>query len=504
MPIATLRTTLFVLVTLVATSCSRGEPTRIATADSTVSGGPDAIVLRVARNGGLVRAYRYPRLDSVLWRSTDAAPALSAVLGFDQEDGVLAYLSKNGSPGWIDLRVGSVRPATRMPLSGVKSADAWSVYGVRRDTIIQRLTPSGDWSVSLGAKVLGLFPLPDGSLLVLRSRDGGAQLVRLRPPESTLLDSVRVASPLHTAASPLGDRIYFADKREVLPFGAQTLRAYARVPVTDDIADMVSTPSGDRLFVALEHTPAVEVIDRFTGAREARIDLPGMARELRMDPLGRMVLVRPSSGDSVWVVSVATNRVIHAMTTEWRGDLPSVVVDGSVAVIQGDDVLFVAPGETRPRMRVQGGSDEVWHFVFWNGFRPRAKELDLPVVFEDSVPPPVSPITFSDSVEPPRPQRVDSAPPRPTPVVPVDTPARPAAQRTGWTVSFAAVLSEEGARDLAKRINVDGQAARVVVSTTEGVRIHRVVLGPYTTRSEAERVGRSSGRSFWVFEGPPE
>jgi cell division septation protein DedD len=502
------RSALFVLLTVMVSACSRGEPARTASADSAVSGGPDAIVLRLAKAGGFMRAYRYPRLDSLVWRSTEPAPSVRAVLGFDQEDGVLAYLSKNGSPGWIDLRVGSVRAASRVPITGVTTADAWAVYGVRRDTIIQRLTPSGDWSVSLNAKIQRLFPLPDGSLLALRARGGGgAQLLRLRPPESALLDSVNVEAPLHTAVSPLGDRVYFAAQREVIPFGAQTLRGYPRVPLPDDVADMVSTPSGDRLFVALEHTPAIEVIDRFSGARTATVRLPAPARELRMDPLGRMVLVRPATGDSVWVVGVAANRVVHGVASEWREDLPAVVVDGSVAVIQSGDVLFVAPGEARPRMRVQGGSEEVWHFVFWNGFRPRAKELDLPVVFEDSMPRAVeTAVAARDSVEPPRPARVDTAPTaRAAPAPPVDTAApRPAAPRAGWTVSFAAVLSEEGARELARRINVDGQVARVVVTSTEGIRIHRVVLGPYTTRVEAERVGRSSGRSFWVFEGPPE
>jgi cell division septation protein DedD len=72
-----------------------------------------------------------------------------------------------------------------------------------------------------------------------------------------------------------------------------------------------------------------------------------------------------------------------------------------------------------------------------------------------------------------------------------------------WTVSFAALLSEERARDLAQQIRVDGQVARVVVSTTDGVRIYRVVLGPYADKAEAERVGRASRRSYWVFEGVP-
>ena len=32
---------------------------------------------------------------------------------------------------------------------------------------------------------------------------------------------------------------------------------------------------------------------------------------------------------------------------------------------------------------------------------------------------------------------------------------------------------------------------------------YRVVLGPYTTRDEAERVGRESKQSYWIYEGGP-
>jgi hypothetical protein len=33
--------------------------------------------------------------------------------------------------------------------------------------------------------------------------------------------------------------------------------------------------------------------------------------------------------------------------------------------------------------------------------------------------------------------------------------------------------------------------------------VYRVVLGPYASRAEAERIGKSSGQSYWIFEGAP-
>ena len=45
--------------------------------------------------------------------------------------------------------------------------------------------------------------------------------------------------------------------------------------------------------------------------------------------------------------------------------------------------------------------------------------------------------------------------------------------------------------------------ARVVTAMRDGAAIYRVVLGPYATKEEAERVGRESKQSFWVYEGGP-
>jgi len=88
----------------------------------------------------------------------------------------------------------------------------------------------------------------------------------------------------------------------------------------------------------------------------------------------------------------------------------------------------------------------------------------------------------------------------------VDT-SRPAAvaqpATTGFTVSFAALLTEDKAQQLASTINVGGTMAHVVTTTTAGSPIYRVVLGPYATRDEAVKVGRASKREYWVYEGSP-
>jgi septal ring-binding cell division protein DamX len=204
------------------------------------------------------------------------------------------------------------------------------------------------------------------------------------------------------------------------------------------------------------------------------------------------LLARPEGEDSTIVIALATNRVIGSLATAWRADLPFVAPDGGIAVEQGNNVI-IADGETlRPTTRVNGGAADFWYPFRWTGFRPRAQDLDKPVDFGG---PP------ADSTKAVRDSALDSAAaPAPAPP-PRDTTAH--RQTTGYTVSFAALLVADKARELAAQIKVGTENARVVVAMRDGSTIYRVVLGPYATRDEAERIGRESKQSYWIYEGGP-
>jgi cell division septation protein DedD len=141
---------------------------------------------------------------------------------------------------------------------------------------------------------------------------------------------------------------------------------------------------------------------------------------------------------------------------------------------------------------VRGGAADFWYAVQWTGFRPRDARLDKPVDFGG--PPVDTTLLPGDSTAPPR----DSAAAPPAP--PRDTAIR---RPSGFTVSFAALLAADKARELAAQIKVGNEAARVVTAMRDGAAIYRVVLGPYSTKDEAERVGRESKQTFWVYEGGP-
>jgi cell division septation protein DedD len=274
-----------------------------------------------------------------------------------------------------------------------------------------------------------------------------------------------------------------------------------RVRFDGPIVALTTSPSGDRVFVATEGSRELAILDRYSGERTEAVRLPRPVKALRVDPLGRLLLARPDTGDSVWVIDVGTNRRVTTLATPWRDDLPNVAPDGAVATINGNDIHFTVPGHERPRIIVRDGAKEIWHFVFWNGFRPRASGLDVPVVFPVDTLYYAEPLNDSLSTLPPVP--VDSTAVRPQVVLPDTVALRTPPVTTVWSVQLAAVLTEERAREIARTIRVDGAQPRVVVATVDGTRVYRVVMGPFTSRAEADRVGRESGRDYWVFEGVP-
>jgi cell division septation protein DedD len=273
----------------------------------------------------------------------------------------------------------------------------------------------------------------------------------------------------------------------------------ASVAFNEPVELLAATPSGDRVFVVTSTGTVVQVVDRYREAVSGTIDLGRHPTDLRMDPLGRYLLARLDGVDSTAVIALGTNKVVGTLATGWRADLPFVAPDGGIAVAQGKDVVVTDGATLRATARVAGGASDFWYPFRWTGFRPRAEGLDQPVEFAGPA---------VDSTAAPS----DTAPPKDSGAAPVETaPAPPPPPRdtavrrppAGYTVSFAALLVGDKARELAASIRVGSENARIVTSVREGSTIYRVVLGPYATREQAERIGRESKQTYWIYEGVP-
>lgn len=479
---------------LLVTACGRGERDTGAAqgAPSATDQGTDALVLRVPRRGGLPRVTAYPNIDSTVWSASDNAAALDRVLSFDDDAGVLAFIDGRGFPGWIDFRMGSVTSASHAKLHGVSSLDATSIFAIGADGAVARFTPAGNWLLKPPRPVRSVFPQRDGSLLMLAAAPEGSRLWRVHPPGTDIVDTLELPSVDRALSTQLSDRLYFVTSDHALiDVRTRRLQRGSAISLRGHPVALAATPSDDRLFVATDSSRELSVIDPYRDRIAARITLPGDPADLRMDPFGRYLLVRAAKSDSVWVVAIGTARLIGTTHSAWRGDLPLVMPDGAVALAQGKDVVLL-DGETfRPKRRVIDGAADFWYAFQWSGFRPRAAGLDQPVQFGQRD-------TTDTSATAPAPAPAEStktAPPARDTVVAAPKPAP-----RGFVVQFAALLSESAARARASQIRSGSLTARVEPSQREGVTIYRVILGPYPTKDDADRAGRASGQSYWVYQ----
>ncbi len=448
--------------------------------------GPQALVLRIPRTGGPPRVHAYPKVDSVLWSSIGTTPAPARLLAFDDEDGSVAYEDAKGRPILLDLRSGSSTVASTKKLTGLASANGKTIFGIAPNGDVARLTPTGEWIYKPPKPAKAVYPQQDGALLVAVGTGANTRLLKLFPPDKRLLDSIPLPVALRTVRTQMGDRLYLAVDSGLIVLRTRTMDWSPPVHFDEPIAVMASTPSGDRVFVLTESRNQISVVDRYRDRVATVFELPGRAEDLRVDPFGRYLLARFAERDSVWVLAIGTQRVIGALQSTWRADLPFVGFDGAIAVVSGTDVGLYDGETLKLRTRVRDGARDTWHPLLWDGFRPRAASLDEPVRF-DSVP-----------VDTTRMETTVAADPAATPSDTTDTTAP-----SGFVVSFAAFLNEARAKELASRIHVGGENARVVTSARDGATIYRVVLGPYLTKDEAERAGKESGQSYWIFEGNP-
>jgi cell division septation protein DedD len=491
------------LLALLCAACNndRAAPDSAATTQLVEGRGTDPLLLRIPRRGGLARVYVYPKLDSAVWTDS-AAPSLDRVLAFDPDAGTIAFVDAKGLPGRIDLRMTEVRTASRAKLTSLSSANGTDIYGINSKGEIIRLNPNGgDWHFKPVVPARTVFAQPNGELLVAANKGAQTLLWKVRPPDDIVQDSAVLPLSGPGVRTQVGDRVYFTVDSGLVGIKVKDFSPVGAVKLPSRVLAMSPTPSGDRLYVATAGDSTISIVDRYSESAKASVALSQAPTDLRMDPLGRYLLARFPHADSAWVIAIGDNRVVGAVPTRWETDLPAVTPDGMLALLGAKDVSLVDPEKLSVKSTVGGGAKDFWYFFAWDGFRPRAQGLDQPVTFPgdsngDSLTASSTPSSTASTTPALGP---DTSLAPPTQV----TPQAAAPQTTGFTVSFAALLSEEKAQQLATAIRVNGNTAHVVSTTTAGSPIFRVVMGPYPTRDEADKVGRASRREYWIYEGSP-
>jgi hypothetical protein len=348
------------VLALALASCGRGDRTARGVDSSAPSApvaavtGPKALVLRISKTGDPPRVYGYPRVDSTVWTSTDPAPTPAEVLAFDDNNGGVAYVDTRGRAVLLELRLGTIAVASNRKLTGLASADGTAIYGIASNGDVVRITPTGDWTYKPKLPATAVFPQPQpgGALLIAVGTGANRRLLKLFPPDTRIIDSIPFPVASRTVRTQLGDRVYVAVDSGLVVLRTRTMDWAPTVPFDEPIEVMASTPSGDRVFVLTHSRNKISVVDRYQEKVTGTMELPGRADDLRVDPFGRYLLARVAGRDSVWVLAIGTERLIGALRSAWRADLPFVGLDGSVAVAVGSDVLLFDGETLKQRSRV--------------------------------------------------------------------------------------------------------------------------------------------------------
>lgn len=440
-----------------------------------------------------MQAFRWPDLERPVWSSPAPLPPTSRIVDFAADIGRLTVADTAGRLIRLDLRRATVqRPSVpvRLALGGAADGELFAAEALlravyRTDGAVQ------SWRANVVAAPQSLVPLARGGVLVVAAIGDSLLLDRFAPPDTAAAARATVAAGLLSAEA--AGRLWLARTGSIEALDAKTLAVVATVRDVPNGAPLalVTTPSGNAVFVVHDKSPSIEVIDRYRGAKSASWVLPAPGRALRVDPLGRTLLVRPWQGESSWAVDVATGRVRSTLSTSWRDDLPRVLPDGTVLVVLGPDVAWLDADSLQRRGTVSGGASSWWHVVQWDGFRVRG-----------GAPPPPS-FAGIDTVAP---DAIDSAiaateaSGSAAAATDADTSAEAAAAdtTTRWLVSFASSVDEARAQALASQLRAGGTAARVITAEGARVRTYRVVLGPFDTRDAAVRAGRAAGREHWI------
>lgn len=407
-------------------------------------------------SGSALQIHRLPTLEEVDWQFKTPELRIKEVVGYARENDLIYLLTDDSELAALDLASGRTRIIDSAVARAVLGPDGdaylvkenGAVGTVRQtravfwsDTLTQ--IPSRLWGAA-GGRFLGLVEQGDKlDLLVLAS--GQTSVARNLPRSQMALASWGdvAVSAVDTGLILIDPRGRAADSfvRLDLPPGAVTI-----------------SPAGHRIYAVVGGE--LTIINRFQGVILKVVPLPALTTDLRVDPLGRIMLVRSLDGQTIWIVDLITTTLVATVKGTWTDDLPAVAPDGTVLIRDGDDVVALSAEGYTEVGRIRDGAPDRWLPAQWE---PRTPALALA---SDTA-------TAADSIG------------------------------QFFYVQVSSTHNNAWAEDLAGKLRAAGMKASVLTPEFLDEQ-YRVVLGPYLSRDEAENIGRKLGRSYWIFSRESE
>jgi hypothetical protein len=391
-------------------------------------------------------------------------------VGFDLDQGLAYAVDSAGGLQALDLTTGTNRVLTE-GVRGVVLGPEGTLWVVdEADGIVRiRRRFAERIDATLPSLPVALYGTGDRQLLAIEAGDTArAILVAGAQP------GISAALPTAiTAASPWGDLLAIAAPTGVYLWAPRGSTPMRRVRVSGTPRAVRFSASGHRIYVGRE-AENLAVLERYGETRLGDIAIPGAAAGLRVAPYGGWLLARPASGDTIWIVNLATGRYAGSVSAPWAADLPTVLDDATLLVRSGRDVVARDLG--------QDGFPETGRL------KGAAADLYLPV--------PWLPLAH-------RPEPIAAQPDSARRLVPLadsadtaDAPAEPMA------IVFLQVSRSQNpawAQELAGEIRGGGFPA-LVLDPRPGEEAYRVVVGPYPSREAAESAGRRLGRPSFIYQ----
>ena len=415
-----------------------------------------AVAIRLAAKGGVPQLYKLPRLTQVDGVLKGKLPPVDRVIGLDPESEFLFVTTAKRELLGLDLGSGRVDTVAINVKQAVLGPDGtlYAVDSARHVISLSRRTRF-TWPQALTELPRDLFGSTDQRLVGVIPQDRLLVAAADQPP------TIRpIAAGGDVAATRWGDLVAVASDSGVTFYDPVGRRDPAFVRLSDAPRALAFSPSGHRIYVARRSVPGLAVVDRYERKELDGVALPGPVASLRVDPLGRWLLARPTAGDSAWIVDLPIKRHTGIVPTQWQPDLPAISPDGMLIYRRGKDVVSARPDSLNDVGKVTNGAADSWVLTSW---LPRG-------------------VTAS----------------------PVSTAAAESAGAAAGAegplyVQVSTSQNPEWSGHLADDLTRAGMAARVLPPQhpDDG---YRVVLGPFATREQAEAIGRRLGRPFWIYQ----
>ena len=420
----------------------------------------------------MVEAYDPDSLGHASWTTSKPVPPVRKVLGINLDERVAWAVDSKDNLIVVDLESRGVREQLKGVTFAAMGPDGslFLADDERRVVHFVRRNPVSFQDPLPAAPRAFFGSLNDQLVAVTEGRT--PQLITANAEQG--LNAVDIPAG-NVSATFWGDLVAVATDTAVVLYETSGRRGVTSIRARRHAREAAFSPSGHRLYV-VEEDDEVAVYDRFSLSELARIRLPGIPRSIRLDASGRWMLARASGADSVWIVDLATNRLAGAAPGEWAADLPLVAGAATLVVRHGDDVATYDLRQVPPAVErvLPGGGSDLWAAAAWV---PRER-LPAAVAAAESATVVQDKALVADSV------------------------VLPTTDSTEIYLQVSLSQNPAWAGQLVDTLKAHGFPASVLrpEQPDEG---YRVVVGPYSSRDQAEEVGKRLDRSYFVIRRPP-